>query len=217
MEEYPIAWTGQFKGKEQKPAIVMEAIVDGELWKWHASVGHPGFMNDLNILDSSDTIVSIYRAHPLRRVSAQCFYLFWAIFMKTISQKISKKNGLYAAMQEALRKDVERAFGVLLNQFHILRQSAQFWCLGDNMLVLRACILLHNMCVEHRCDDYASTVYQRPCDDNTAELFGNSTPTVFQWTSSDAVPIGAPAGTWGAMAKNRHRESEDVVEHSKLK
>lgn len=40
----PVAWAGQFKGKEKKPTVAMEAIADGELWFLHLYVGHPRFL-----------------------------------------------------------------------------------------------------------------------------------------------------------------------------
>ncbi|KAE8977619.1 hypothetical protein PF011_g23580, partial [Phytophthora fragariae] len=33
----PSGWAGQFKGKEKKPTVVLEACADQELWIWHAS------------------------------------------------------------------------------------------------------------------------------------------------------------------------------------
>lgn len=55
----PIAWAGQFKGKEKKPTVVLEAICDGELWIWHAHFGCPGSLNDINVLDTSKTLRKI--------------------------------------------------------------------------------------------------------------------------------------------------------------
>jgi hypothetical protein len=50
-------------------------------------------------------------------------------------------------VQEAVRKDVERDFGVLQSRFAIVRGPARLWeqTLSDIMI---ACIIIHNMIVE---------------------------------------------------------------------
>ena len=50
----PVAWQGQFKGKEKHPSIVLEAMCDYNLWIWHAQFGHAGTLNDINIWNKSD-------------------------------------------------------------------------------------------------------------------------------------------------------------------
>ena len=54
-KNYPAA--GQFKGKEKKPTVVLEACADQELWIWHANFGWPGSLNDINILDRSTILM----------------------------------------------------------------------------------------------------------------------------------------------------------------
>uniref|UniRef100_A0A0D3DGB4 DDE Tnp4 domain-containing protein n=1 Tax=Brassica oleracea var. oleracea TaxID=109376 RepID=A0A0D3DGB4_BRAOL len=53
------------------------------------------------------------------------------------------KAVLFAQRQEAVRKDVERAFGVLQARFAIVKNP-----------IMRACIILHNMIVEDERDEY---------------------------------------------------------------
>ena len=55
-------------------------------------------------------------------------------------------------MQEAARKDVERAFGVLTARFAILANPARLWSMHDLGTVMRACIVLHNMIIEDERD-----------------------------------------------------------------
>lgn len=55
----PIAWVGQFRGKNKKPTVVLEAACNGELWIWHAHFGFPGLINDTNLLDISLIIKKI--------------------------------------------------------------------------------------------------------------------------------------------------------------
>lgn len=50
----PVAWHGQFKGKEKHPSIVLEAMGNYNLWIWHAQFGHAGTLNDINIWNKSD-------------------------------------------------------------------------------------------------------------------------------------------------------------------
>jgi hypothetical protein len=51
-------------------------------------------------------------------------------------------------MQEALRKDVERAFGVLQACFAIVAQPARGWSSKNLNQIMITCIILHNMIVE---------------------------------------------------------------------
>ena len=49
----PTALKGQFQGQEKCATIALEAVVDFNVWFWHASFGFPGTMNDINIWDRS--------------------------------------------------------------------------------------------------------------------------------------------------------------------
>ena len=51
-------------------------------------------------------------------------YPRWATFVKTIPLPQGAKTKLFAERQESVRKDVERAFGVLQARFAIIRGPA---------------------------------------------------------------------------------------------
>ena len=51
-------------------------------------------------------------------------------------------------MQEAYRKDVERAFGILQARFSIIRGPARGWSKENLQYIMMTCIILHNMIVE---------------------------------------------------------------------
>ena len=54
--------------------------------------------------------------------------------------------------QEACRKDVERAFGVLKSRFAIVAGPSRFW--KKNVLhdIMSTCIIMHNMIIEDERD-----------------------------------------------------------------
>jgi len=57
----PAALAGQYKGKEKKPTVVLEAWADQSLWIWHCNFGSPGSLNDINILDQSPVFDKILK------------------------------------------------------------------------------------------------------------------------------------------------------------
>ena len=60
---------------------------------------------------------------------------------------------LFASWQEASRKDVERAFGVIQRKFQILKREIEQWFLSDIKNIVQATIILHNTMVEHRIEN----------------------------------------------------------------
>jgi hypothetical protein len=59
------------------------------------------------------------------------------------------ENEKHCAMcQEGCHKDIERAFGVLVQQLQILQCPIRNWYWEDIVDILDCCIILHNMVVE---------------------------------------------------------------------
>lgn len=56
----PTAWAGQYKGKNKKPTIILEAVASYDLWIWHAFFGMPGSANDINVLERSPLFAELY-------------------------------------------------------------------------------------------------------------------------------------------------------------
>ena len=152
---------GQYKkGKEQGPTVVLEAIVSMDLWFWHAFFGVPGSNNDINVVQVS-TLLSNLLSNKSPNIKWTCngkerdytyfladgIYPRWKIFAKPIQKPTTSKNKNYTKRQEAARKDVERAFGVLQARFQILQRPARVWTSQKMDLIIKACIILHNMVV----------------------------------------------------------------------
>ena len=84
---------------------------------------------------------------------ADGIYPKWSTFVKTISSPLGDKRKLFAKAQEAYRKDVERAFGVLQARFAIVRGPARFFYQETLQDIMKACIILHNMIIEDERDE----------------------------------------------------------------
>lgn len=88
------------------------------------------------------------RNYTIRYYLADGIYPNWATLVKSIKSSQGNKRKLLTQLQEANRKCVERAFGVLQSCFAIIRGPARIWdqeTLGNIML---ACIIMHNMIIE---------------------------------------------------------------------
>ena len=75
-------------------------------------------------------------------------YPSWAAFVKSISSPQIRKHRLFAQHQEAVRKDVERAFGVLQARFAFLRCRCLIWDYEQMGQIMNACIIMHIMIVK---------------------------------------------------------------------
>ncbi|KAM0821209.1 hypothetical protein ACQ4PT_025201 [Festuca glaucescens] len=77
----------------------------------------------------------------------------WATLVKTIQRPNSAQEARFAKVQEAARKDVERAFGILQARWAIARHPARAWSVQTLLEVMTACVIMHNMIVEVERDD----------------------------------------------------------------
>ena len=118
-------------------------------------------MNDLNILDRSpvfDDIINRIAPEVKFNVNGteygMAYYLTdgiypkWATFIQSIRLPQGLKNSLFAKTQETVRKDVERAFGVMQARFAVVKNPSKLWDKDKISNTMRACIILHNMIVE---------------------------------------------------------------------
>ena len=158
----PVAWKGQFtRGDKGVPTIMLEAVASVDLWIWHAFFGVACSINDINVLNQSPLFNDVLHGYaPEVRFSvngttytrgyylADGIYPEWATFVKSFSYPEDPKRLKFKEMQEAARKDVERAFGVLQSRWAIVRGPARFWYQKNLKDIMYTCIILHNMIVE---------------------------------------------------------------------
>ncbi len=159
----PKAWQGQFQGKEGKCTMILEAAASYNLRFWHVFFGLPGSLNDINVIDRSPLAASIfgdqipnvdYSINGNTRKAGYWLvdgiYPPWSVFVTTIHKPQGEKFQHFAKAQEAVRKDVERAFGVLQSRFRFLAlgKGCEYWHLEEIKTMVKTCIILHNMLAE---------------------------------------------------------------------
>nr|XP_023889809.1 uncharacterized protein LOC112001877 [Quercus suber] len=162
----PCAWKGQYCGHIREPTIILEVVISYDIWIWHAFFGLLGSNNDINVLERSPVFSELAqgRAPPvnysingnnynMRYYLADGIYPRWATFVKTIPAPQEEKKKLFAKAQEAYRKDVERAFGVLQARFAIVRGPARFFYPKMLQKIMKACVVLHNMIIKDERDE----------------------------------------------------------------
>ena len=180
----PVAWQGQYKGKEEAPSIVLEAVADYTTWIWHAKFGFPGTLNDINIWDQSSLLREFldgtftddidFEFQIGEKTFDQLYFLVDGIypdlsrFVKTLSVPITDEQKRYVQWQEGKRKAVERAFGILQRKFQILDRPVELWFEDEIKHIVETSIILHNMMVEKRIlleEDEVASLYDENWND----------------------------------------------------
>jgi len=136
-------------------------------------------------------------------------YLSYPTFVKSIRLPQSEPDKLFAKFQEGCRKDIERAFGVLQARFKIICEPACLWDIVDLGVIMRSCIILHNMIVEDEGDSYS----QRWTNFKQSEESGSSTPQPY---STEVLPAFANhvRARFELRNPNVHHELQaDLVKH----
>lgn len=143
----------------------------------------------------------------------------YPIFVHTVAFPTTRKERCLEKRQEGQRKDVERAFGFLKANSHLLEQPARFWSVKRMRLVIRACIVLHNMTVEERVkiDEELEEFYGMGLRGFTSnEIFKNNCRSMWASFTSDAPSTITPPGTLEAFCEMSHyleNEREYCVLH----
>jgi hypothetical protein len=185
----PGGWKGQYKGKEKKASIVLEAACDYQMWFWHTTYGYPGTMNDLNVFHLSPLKDSFINGSFTAQEQAsgvvpftigdkqfdKMFILVDGIypqlarFIKGIKEPIGDRQEVFTGWQESARKDIERAFGNLQNKFQYMARPFMGIDLDNIGNNVGCCLILHNMCVSDRVMEGDVRAWYRPDNNYLAE------------------------------------------------
>lgn len=123
--------------------------------------GVPGSNNDINVNDRSPMWADIAggvfpratyelgkRSFEQLYFTADNIYPRYPIFMQSFGASYDPKEAYFSKRIESVRKDVERAFGILQSRFATLRKPSLFWSFEDLQNEVLCCIILHNMILE---------------------------------------------------------------------
>nr|XP_043637926.1 uncharacterized protein LOC122608920 [Erigeron canadensis] len=159
----PTTWQGQYTcGDKGHPKIMIEVVASYDLWISHAYFGPAGSNNDINVLNESDLFGQLLedRAHVVNFTAngeqftkgyylADGIYPEWSTLVKSFKCPMDPKTTKFKRYQEAARKDVEHAFGVLQGHFQILRHGARPLSINKIKRTMYTCVILHNMVVDY--------------------------------------------------------------------
>ncbi|XP_051140027.1 uncharacterized protein LOC127257638 [Andrographis paniculata] len=174
----PVVWRGQYNGRYGYPTLILETAASQDLWIWHAFFGMPGTNNDVTVLDYSPLFNRYMdgtappieyevngRQYNLPYYLTDGIYPKHAVFMQAKNNPVTAKERAFTTLQEACRKDIERAFGVLQQKWRILAMPARMRKTSDLLRVMTTCIILHNMIVEDECG-HNLPVWTPPIEEN---------------------------------------------------
>ncbi|GKA18138.1 nucleotide-binding alpha-beta plait domain-containing protein [Tanacetum coccineum] len=79
---------------------------------------------------------------------ANGIYPQWATFVKSFTVANDAKHAYFKKCQVSVRKDVERAFGVLQGRWGIIQQPARQYHVNTIRRIMYSCIIMHSMILE---------------------------------------------------------------------
>jgi hypothetical protein len=154
-KNFPTTWHSQYIGHHRDATIVVQAVALENMWIWHALLGLPGSLNNVNILQRSPifrkrvngeatTCNFTVNGHQYTTGYYQVdkIYPKWFTFVKTIAKTAIKMKAHFIKMQEAARKDIERALGDLQARFAIFLGPTKFQDKKTLHKIISACMMM---------------------------------------------------------------------------
>lgn len=211
----PIQEKGQYHNPREghMATIVVEAWCDRRLYVWSWFSGRAGTNNDLNVLSVSPLIQDILQGRfefstgveykigedgtvrKMLYLLGDGIYPDWPLFAKPIHHPANEREQLYSKRQEAIRKDIERCFGVLQSRFEILRRENRRWNKDEVVRISEVCAIIHNMII--RMVELGDLGDDEDDDNVLLELFEEESE--LNNLGSDAQALGTISTTAGEM------------------
>nr|XP_043638157.1 uncharacterized protein LOC122609164 [Erigeron canadensis] len=142
----------------EHPTIILEAVASYDLWFWHAYFGVAESNNDINDLKQSPLFIPevnekfpeypfTVNSHRYNRgfYPGDGIYPHWSCFLKAYAYPFARKEKVMKKLQESARKDVERAFRILIYKWAIIERPTQMKNKEKIVNIMYACVILHNM------------------------------------------------------------------------
>ncbi|KAL7460760.1 hypothetical protein ACHAXS_001202 [Conticribra weissflogii] len=169
-EKCPKAWAGSYKGKENTRSNVLESISDDHMFFWHASYWYADTLNNKTIFDllpfqqclldglfkdneKSSGIVSfkiLGEEFNKMFLLVDGIYMNFSRFVKGIKIPLTNEEAKYTKWQEAVRKDIERAFQNLKIIWKFVCRPIEIWSLNDIADQIKTSLIPHNIVVADR-------------------------------------------------------------------
>lgn len=214
----PVAHAGQFtRGDIKHPTIILEAVASYDRWIWHAFFGVAGSNNDINVLNQSPLFTDVLRGEaPVVNFTmngheyhygyylADGIYPSWPVFMKGVTLPQSEKHRVFTAAQSAWRKDVECAFGVLKARFNILAVPGRSYSRRTLGLIMRACVILHNMIIDDERGTNLDNIYETVASNVGPAIHHHAPPSLAARIQMDTEMRESPMYT---------QLQHDLIEH----
>ena len=167
----PAGMAGVYQSRTGKRGIVVEAVCHEDMWVWHHFVRAPGSLHDINVMQQSPLYLDAIggrwppcgtpftingRTRTLHYNIVDGVYPRYAFLMSPHPQPSTEEQTTFNCRQEAIRKDLERLFRVLVKRFHDALHPGRYHSVSQPATTYTAICILHIMCVESRRSSFLS-------------------------------------------------------------
>ena len=126
---------------------------------------------------------------------ADGIYPSWPVFMKGVTLPQSEEHRLFTAAQAAWRKDVECTFGLLKSRFNIIAIPGRSYSQRTLALIMRACVILHNMIIDDERDFDLDEIYETVESNVGPTIHNEAPPSLAQRIQMDTEMRASPIYT----------------------